>query len=208
MSREPSDTRTRILDVTWRLMEQRPGQGISMGDIAKAAGISRQAVYLHFASRTELMVAVTHYVDEVKGLDKRLEKLNDVESGLEFLEVCVDIWGNYIPEIHALARSMMRTRDTDEAMAAAWKGCMGCLKDVCAQAVAMLEREGRLTSAWSPEEATDLLWTLLSIENWEQLTIDCGWSTPRYVEKMKALLRRLLVVKASRAIRTEFVVTR
>lgn len=36
-------------------MEDRRGQGVRMGDIAKAAGISRQAIYLHFDTRTALM---------------------------------------------------------------------------------------------------------------------------------------------------------
>ena len=62
-------------------MEQRHGLGVSMGDIAKAAGISRQAVYLHFASRTELMIATTNYVDEVKGLNERLNRFKAATTG-------------------------------------------------------------------------------------------------------------------------------
>jgi len=77
MSSKKTDTRTRILTATWHLMEQRRGQGVSMSDIAKAAGISRQALYLHFDSRTELMIATVHYVDEVKGLNERLEKFQE-----------------------------------------------------------------------------------------------------------------------------------
>ena len=33
-------------------MEKRRGQGVLMKDIAEAAGVSRQALYLHFGSRT------------------------------------------------------------------------------------------------------------------------------------------------------------
>ncbi|MBA2782057.1 MAG: helix-turn-helix transcriptional regulator, partial [Rubrobacteraceae bacterium] len=40
-----SGTRTRILEATWRLMEERSGQGVRMRDVAEAAGVSRQAVY-------------------------------------------------------------------------------------------------------------------------------------------------------------------
>jgi hypothetical protein len=43
-----------------------------MSDIAEATGISRQAAYLHFASRTELLVAVTPHLDEVLDVDRRL----------------------------------------------------------------------------------------------------------------------------------------
>ena len=97
MSSKKIDTRTRILMATWQLMEQRRGQGVQMGDIAKAAGISRQALYLHFGSRTELMIATSNYVDEVKGLNERLKQLKAATTGIELLEACIEVWGNYIP---------------------------------------------------------------------------------------------------------------
>jgi len=82
MSSNKIDTKTRILEATWLLMEQRRGQGVSMSDIAKQAGISRQALYLHFDSRVELMIATVQYVDQVKGLDERLQQFQQAQSGL------------------------------------------------------------------------------------------------------------------------------
>ena len=70
MSSKEKNTRDRILHATWQLMEQNLGKTISMSDVAKAAGISRQAVYLHFQSRTDLMVATSSYVDELKNLKR------------------------------------------------------------------------------------------------------------------------------------------
>lgn len=119
MSSDELDTRTKILDATWHLMEQRRGQGVRMSDIAKAAGISRQAVYLHFESRTDLMIATTRYVDEVKGLNERLKAFHEAATGLELLDAIVDVWGNYIPEIYGIAKALISTQDTDEATAAA-----------------------------------------------------------------------------------------
>ncbi|GAB6043386.1 TetR/AcrR family transcriptional regulator [Endothiovibrio diazotrophicus] len=194
MSRKNSDTRTRILEATWHLMERERGRKVSMGAIAEAAGVSRQALYLHFASRVELVSATVHYVDEVKGLGERLQRFHTATSGVELLEACVEVWGNYIPEIYGLAKALLETRDCDEAAAAAWNGCMGTLRDVCRQAIETLAGEGRLASEWPPDEATELLWTMVSLHNWEQLTIECGWSTERYVERMKRLLKRTFVV--------------
>jgi hypothetical protein len=42
------------------------------------------------------------------------------------------------------------------------------------------------------DEATDLLWTLLSVRNWEHLTRDRGWSQDRYVAAMMMMARRVL----------------
>ena len=93
MSSGESETRTRILVATWRLMVQRRGHGVRMRDIAEAAGVSRQAVYDHFGSRAELMVATARYGDEVRGLDERLRLYRATTAGVERLEAFVEFWG-------------------------------------------------------------------------------------------------------------------
>ncbi len=189
MSSKKTNIRTRIIEATWRLMEQRLGKSISMGDVAKTVGISRQAVYLHFASRTELMIATSNYVDEIKCLNERLNQFKTASSGIELLEACVDVWGNYIPEIYGLAKALLATRNTDEATAAAWNNNMGCLRDICRETIETLDAEGILAPEWSKEEAVEMFWTMISIHNWEQLTVECGWSTTQYIDRMKALLK-------------------
>ena len=59
--------------------------------------------------------------------------------------------------------------------------------------VEALERDGALAPEWTCEKAADLLWTVLSIQSWEQLTVDRGWSTHQYVRSMQTLLKRALV---------------
>ncbi len=194
MSRKKTNTRNKILAETWRLMEQNRGQGVMMSDIAKAAGISRQAVYLHFASRTELMIETINYVDEVKGLDNRIiDELQDAATGIERIKAFVNVWGNYIPEIYGLAKAMLLTRDTDEATAAAWDNSMGCLRDFCRETVGILDQEGVLAADWSQKEAAEMLYAMMSVQNWEQLTIECGWSNDKYIRHMKTLLMRTLI---------------
>ena len=56
------------------MMEERVGRNVRMGDVAKRAGVSRQAVYDHFGSRAELMVATVRYGDGVLGLNGRLRR--------------------------------------------------------------------------------------------------------------------------------------
>jgi AcrR family transcriptional regulator len=72
MSSNNIETRTRILDAAWKLLETGQGSGVRMSDIAKTAGISRQAVYLHFPTRAELLIATTRHLDVVKDVDARL----------------------------------------------------------------------------------------------------------------------------------------
>ena len=193
MSRADSDTRTRILQATWDLLEERRGQGVRMSDIARRAGISRQALYLHFPTRAELLIATTHYLDDVKGTEARLAPSRAAETGIERLDAFIEAWAAYMPEIYGLAKAFLAMRDTDEAAAAAWDQRMQDMRKGCEAAIAALKRDQMLSPAYAPKQATDILWTLLSIRNWEQWTLRCGWSQKRYVTTMKSMARRLLV---------------
>lgn len=193
MSSDLNETRIRILEASWRLMEQRPGQTISMGEIAKAAGISRQALYLHFVSRTELLIATIAYVDEIKGLAKRLEQLHSAKSSTELLEKCVTVWANYIPEIYGITKALLLIRESDDAAASAWNNIMQCLQDACAKIIEALHKENNLKKHWTKNDATDLLTSLLSIEHWALLTHGHAWSTQKYIKHMQAMLKSTFV---------------
>lgn len=190
MSRINSDTRSKILDAAWRLMEQNPNQLVRMSDIASEIGISRQAVYLHFSTRTELLIATSNYVDETKGLAQKLQQLKNLKTGKDLLESCVEIWGNYIPEIYGLAKALLAMKEVDQAAAMVWNQNMACLLDVCREIVETINKEGNLPKCWTKESASKMIWTTLSIHNWELLTIECGWSGKEYIKYTKMLLKR------------------
>ena len=193
MSSEIIETRTRILDATVRMLEEHGGRGVRMGDIAKAAGISRQAVYLHFASRAELLVAATRYLDEVLDVDRRLAPSRAATSGAERLALYIDCWGHYIPEIYGVAKALLLAQDTDEAAATAWSDRMLAMRDGCRAAIETLHSDGILAPEWTPKRATDALWTMLLVPNWENLTGECGWSTRQYVRWMKIVAKRTFI---------------
>ena len=193
MSSENIETRIRILDATVRVLEEHGGRGVRMGDIAKAAGISRQAVYLHFASRTELLVAATRYLDEVLDVDRRLAPSRAATTGAERLALFIDCWGHYIPEIYGVAKALLLARENDEAAAAAWNDRMLAMREGCRAAIESLHSDGKLAPEWTPKRATDALWTILLVPNWENLTGECGWSTRQYVRWMKTVAKRTFI---------------
>ena len=196
MSNNQAETRTRILEATWQLMEEKRGRGVRMSDIAKAAGITRQALYLHFASRTDLLVATTRYIDEARGLEKRLIPWRSAVSGVEMIDAFVEFWANYIPEIYGLAKALLAVYDTDEAAAEAWHDRMDAIKNACQRMVERLIEEDRLTAELTKNEAVSLFSTLLSVRNWEHLTVDNSWSNKQYINHMQTLLKRTLVQEA------------
>lgn len=193
MSSESSKTRIRILKTTVQMLEESDGRGVRMADIATAAGISRQAVYLHFASRADLLSATTTYRDEELDLDARLAPSRQAQSGVERLALYVEFWGNYVPEIYGVAKALLLAKDTDEAAAVAWKGRMTAMREGCRAAVDAIHSDGTLATRWTRQTATDALWTILSVANWEQLTVECGWSNQEYVDRMKTLTVRTLL---------------
>jgi AcrR family transcriptional regulator len=195
MSSDLPETRLRILEATVRLLEERGGRGARMGDIAAAAGISRQAVYLHFPSRAELLIAATRHLDGVLDLDGRLAASRAATSGVERLALYIEFWGRYIPEIYGVGKALLLAQDSDEAAAAAWRDRMRAMRDGCRAAIEALHAEGALAPGWDPEDATDTLWTLLSVHDWENLTGECGWSTQQYIDRMTMLARRAFVTE-------------
>ena len=192
MSRDSSATRARILDCTWNLLES-GDKKVRMTDIAKAVGISRQALYLHFPTRAELLIATTRHIDSVKNVDARLADSRAATSGRDRLASFIRAWGGYIPEIHGLSVALRSMRDSDAEAAAAWDDRMRAVRHGCAAAVEALAADKMLRPDLNNEVATDLLWTLLSVENWERLVRDCGWSQTDYESRIKRLAEAALL---------------
>ena len=176
-------TKTRILDTTWKLLEKRIEKN-RMSDIAKAVGISRQALYLHYPTRTELLIATTKHIDTVKKVNQRLKLSRTAGSGVERLHFFIKAWGGYIPEIHGISVALRNMRKNDKAAAEAWDDRMQAVRHGCQAAVVAIAKDGKLKFDLSEQIATDILWTLLTIENWEKLVINCGWLQSAYEEKM------------------------
>ncbi len=184
MSSDPVDTRTRILDATLDRLAEGGGAGVRMSDIAKAAGLSRQAVYLHFDSRAELLIEAARRLDARLEVDARLAPSRAAEDGETRLRAFVVAWAGHLPGIAPVARALLALRATDAEAARAWADRMSALRDGCAAAVRALAAEDRLAPAWTETTATDLLVTLLSVEGWLQLAEDCGWTPEAYAARM------------------------
>mgnify|MGYP003877304651 CR=1 FL=1 len=107
MSSELSTTAARIVAAARALLEAPEPAGLRMSDIAAAAGVSRQAVYLHFRSRAELLIAVTHAIDRDLGLDARLAESRAATTGEERLSAWVRFWGDYLPDISTASAALL-----------------------------------------------------------------------------------------------------
>ena len=79
-----------------------------MAEIAKAARISRQAVYLHFADRAELLVELVRHLDGKLGLEADIRRIREAASGADSIREMVAMQARRNPALWAVAREIGR----------------------------------------------------------------------------------------------------
>jgi AcrR family transcriptional regulator len=173
-----SSSRGRILDEARRLIAER-GAAVSMSEVAAAAGVSRQAVYLHFPTRGQLFLALVHRMDDESRIRARLATALEADDAVEALRSFLVVWLRFAARIHPVATVLLATRTTDPDAWAAWDDRMTDLRGGHLRATRRLAEDGRLRAGLDPARAADLTWALSSVPVWEQLSLDRSWSASR-----------------------------
>jgi AcrR family transcriptional regulator len=190
------ETRTRILDAAWALLEER-GTGIRIADIAAKAGVSRQAIYLHFGDRVSLFVALGDHIDVTFGRDRLRAHVFGAPTGVESLRRWVQTMSWYTAKIDSVSRIVELAADSDEALAAAWKDRMTGRRGHVRRIAERMALEGQLADGWTAEAAADLIFAVTLPGPWRVLTAVVGWSKERYADEIFGLLERSLVATAA-----------
>ena len=175
-----SASRDRILDAALRLIRARGDASVTMARIAKAARLSRQAVYLHFADRAALMIAVAGRLRESLGLPADMQRVMNAPTGIKMIEEMVMMQTRRNPDVWAVARAVDAVRRTDPAAGRVWQDRLRSRLASCRAIVARLKAEGSLRPGLDPSIAADLLWTMMSLRMWEDLLLEREWSPEQY----------------------------
>lgn len=168
-------TRSEILDTAWRLIAEE-GADISVSKIASAVGLTRQSIYVHFGSRGGLLVALVRRADEREDIWRNFELALGAADAAARLRGCLNAWFDFVPKIHPVATDLIRLKGRDKEAATAWYDRMEELKSFYRARIEDLEKEEKLPPNWTVNTATDFLWTMTSVQNWDLLVRDCGWS--------------------------------
>ncbi|MFA6112931.1 MAG: TetR/AcrR family transcriptional regulator [Sphingomonas sp.] len=195
MSSSPPTTRTRILQATLALI-RRGDTPLTMSRIAKEAGLSRQTLYLTFADRADLFIAVLRYVDGQRGLVQEQVKIRAAPSGVDGLLAIIDRQARWNPDYKPLADAFELLRRQDPAAQQAWQDRQDDRLAGCRAVVARVKAEGRLRPDLDPALAADLVWTVTSIETWDDLVAKRGWSAADYRTWAAELLLSALTVRS------------
>jgi AcrR family transcriptional regulator len=186
-------TRRRICEAALRLVSASGGGDVTLAKVARAARVSRQALYLHFADRAELFVALVRYVDEQRGMPAAIAKVEHAASGVAALREMAALQARMNPTIWPLARILDSVRRQDNAAEQSWKDRLERRLRGCRALVARLEQEGSLRPGLDARVAADLLWTLTSLRMWEDLVLIRRWTAGQYEARLTDLLMHELV---------------
>lgn len=185
-------TRERIVEATWKLMEEGGDVQVRIADIAQAAGVSRQAVYLHFGNRANLLLAAVQHRDRTSATRAILRAAaEDPVPGA--LGAFVEAWFEHIPRIQPVAQLLSAASLTDAEARVALEDRMALLRRLVTTLAGRLEAAGMLAPGWTIAEAADWIWHRTHLDGWRHLVADRGWDAAEYGRRVRASLERDLL---------------
>jgi len=186
-------TREALLDAARSLIEEEGFDVMTLAAVAKRAGVSPRALYLHFSSRSELLATLYRHLGESEDLAASLATVWEREDAVSAL----DEWAHHIarshPRILTISRVIERARNADEDAADLWRLTMANWLTSCRRLSRWLDEEGQLAQPWTRSTAADMLWALMSWDLTERLTVDRRWSRESYGSRYAAMLHATFV---------------
>jgi AcrR family transcriptional regulator len=185
-------TRDRIIDAAWALASESGVAGLTLAEVGRAAGVSRQAVYLNFENRAGLLMAMALRADEASGFVARIAATRELPARERFAAV-LQAWLAHIPTILPVARALEAATVTGDEGAVVYQERMEQWRRVVGSAVRALASADELRPDWTPEEATDWVWAHTHPSLDHHLRLERGWSHERVVSRViDGLSRELL----------------
>ncbi|HEX2873895.1 MAG TPA: TetR/AcrR family transcriptional regulator [Polyangiaceae bacterium] len=196
MSTQKEETRLRLLDAARTLLMKGGFHGVSLEDIAEAAGVSRQAVYKsHFASKTELLLALVEHVHVVEKLDELTAPVLAAKSGIEMLHAGIQAIVLIEVRVHDMALVLSTAALSDSAAAVAWRTRLDVKRNAMRLGLERLQADGHFNPAWKLEEAVDLLAVWISVDAYHQLVVDAGWSPEQMISRIWGICEATFVAQ-------------
>ena len=189
-----TDTRSRVLEAAWTLTVEHGVSNVTLAEIARKAGVSRQSVYLFFGSRAGLLTEMTRHKDRTSGISRKFVLALRDGSGAGALKRTIQIWFDYIPEIYPVARALSGAAVADDEAEAAWNDRMDLIHDLFLRIARRLEDEGALAAGWNAGQAADFIHAQAHFSTWHHLVKERGWTpeeaAARVVSALSATLLR------------------
>ena len=184
------ETRIQILEAARAMFEELGYHGAGLGAVAKSAGVSRQAIYLHFPSKAELLTALHLHIfatDVLPAVERHpitgaMTALDALDATIAVdVEVASTVW-----RIHeALTTARRQHPEVERTLRPREQERYGELLDLGRR----LEREGALPPNMGAGLVADMLWGLVNIGTYRNLVIERGWSLDQYGRWVRDTIR-------------------
>lgn len=185
-------TRERVLEVALGLIGARGNAALSLVELAEAAGLSRQTLYLLFGNRAGLLMALVDHLDAQSDAPARLARLRQ-QDPLDF-EPYVRAWLGYLPVVLPVARALSAAATSgDEDARAAWQSRLRKLHAGFKVYATQLATARRLRAGWTADTAADWMLALTHVDLWQRLVVESHWPVEDHVARVVATLRLTLL---------------
>jgi AcrR family transcriptional regulator len=185
-------TRERILEAVLAAFVEGDDDVLNVAAVARRAGVSRQAVYLHFPNRGALGVAAVQWLDEREDVLAAVAPVFAATTAEAMLDAYAAFLADFNPRIASVARMAYRLRAIPE-IEAAWQDRLRARRGGTGLVVQRLAAMSRLRPPFTVETAADWLAAMASVLLWDELTRDLGWSGERYQAHLAATFRATLL---------------
>jgi AcrR family transcriptional regulator len=186
------NTRDRLLDAAWQEAVDAGPDRLTLAAVAARAGVSRQAVYLHFGNRATLLADMAARFDHTSGFRRRLAATRGSPPRDGFLRMLA-AWFDYVPAILPVFLALEAAQLTGDEGATAYRDRMNDWREGIRIAVARLSGAGLLAVDWTVDSATDWTWALVHPINFHHLTGERGWPPDEVGRRLTLALERDLL---------------
>ncbi len=184
-------TRTQILEAARAVFEERGYYDAGLGAVAKEAGVSRQAIYLHFPSKAELLTALHLHIfatDVAPAIERH--PITGAVSALDALDTMIAVDVDVVSKVwrihEALQMARRQHQEVEETLRPREEEHYRELFDLGRR----LKREGALPPNIRVGMFADMLWGLLNVGTYRSLVIERGWSLDQYRRWVRNTIRR------------------
>jgi AcrR family transcriptional regulator len=184
------ETRTQILEAARTMFEELGYHGAGLAAVAKTAGVSRQAIYLHFPSKAELLTALHLHIfatDVVPALERH--PITDAMTAWDALDAVVAVDVEVACRVWRIQEALTVARrqhpEVDQTLRPREEERYEELLELGRR----LEREGALPATIGVGLFADMLWGLLNIGTYRNLVVERGWSLDQYRHWVRDTIR-------------------
>jgi AcrR family transcriptional regulator len=193
--RDRAATHEALLAAGRSLMARHGYAAVTLAQVAKAAGVSRQAVYLHFGSRANFLTEIADYIWRQAELPDPHELVRSAASAHEALHRLIELRARSSELLGPYHHIPTAADSSDAEVAEAYTRRQRARLAVFVAVAKRMKSEGVLRGGVSVNAAAELMWSVLSVPVWRYLADMQGWSHGVFVKRMDDFLTHALLIE-------------